>query len=104
MDYVLPKGVDCESLTDNHLLHFAFIEPWPPPVLEVKDVIGHANTKIPNLSIISKWSGMILITTLNKFGSHVVCVISSDLEPDISWGEIHCYEDSPILSIVKLFH
>ena len=40
----------------------------------------------------------------NDLGGHVSCIISSDLEPDISWGEMHCSEDIHIVLTVKLFH
>ena len=86
MVYVLPKWEDCESLTDNPFVPSLFIEPWPPPILKVNDVIGHANTKNLDLRITPKKCAMTLITILNKFGSHVVCVIFFDLKPDISWG------------------
>ena len=45
INYVLPKGEDCESLSTNPLLSSPFIEPWPLPILEVEDLIGNANTK-----------------------------------------------------------
>ena len=48
--------------------------------------------------------GIVPINIPNDFGGHVSCIISSNLELDISWGEIYCYEDLLVFSAVTLFH
>ena len=56
------------------------------------------------LRLNSKTSVIVPINVPNKLEGLVLCVISFDLEPDISWGRCIFSEDVPILLTVKLFH
>ena len=45
-----------------------------------------------------------LINIPNDLEGHVFIIISFDLEPDISWGEMHFYEDPLVFLTIKLFY
>ena len=55
------------------------------------------------LRLNSKTSAIVPINVPNKLEGLAFCVISSDLEPDISWGEMQFNEDISFLLTVILF-